>query len=260
MASLILDLFEQITRIFSTRVLPTSSKNPPVPQLRILDLCTGTGCIPLLLHAILSTKVLRLEIVGVDISSTAIALAKRNLQHNVTKGLLSSVAKEQIRFVKVDIFEEKPVAEGDWDIVISNPPYISPQGFNKDTSRSVRNYEPRAALVPPESHADFFRNHGGDEDTSLIGDRDSLIGDAFYPKILEIANQARARLTLVEVADLDQAKRIASLGIRSGNWQNCEIWRDWPDDQPAFEINISGVSVGVLGEGNGRSVLFRREI
>jgi HemK-like putative methylase len=226
--------------------------------MRILDLCTGTGCIPLLLHAILSTKIRRLEILGVDISSTAIALAKRNLHHNVAKGFLPLVAKEQIRFVKGDIFEGNLVTEGDWDIVVSNPPYISPLGFNKDTSRSVRNYEPRVALVPPEIHANAVRRHDGGDDASHMGDRDSMIGDAFYPQILEIANLARARLTLVEVADIAQARRTASLGIRSGRWQSCEIWRDWPNDRPSSETSISGFSVGVLGEGNERSVLFRR--
>lgn len=219
--------------------------------VRILDLCTGTGCIPLLLYSILSKHIPRLHILGVDISPTAVALAKTNLQHNVILSHLPPTASEQIRFVQEDVFSEMQMAPGKWDLVISNPPYISPRCFDRDTSRSVRNYEPKAALVPLETHAasaeDAYSSRG-----------DTAIGDAFYPKILEIASRTEAKAMVVEVADLDQAERVAGLVVRSGRWSGCEIWRDWLDTTAEAETFIDGMAVKVKGEGSGRSVFACR--
>lgn len=260
---MILDLPDEEFGNTSTTIPPGASETFPTTHLKILDLCTGTGCIPLLLHALLSSRVSHLEAVGVDISPAALALAKQNLHHNITEGHLPLAASSQIQFVQGDIFGDKALVEGEWDIVTSNPPYISPKGFNTTTSRSVRNYEPKSALVPPSpsgDHADLLL----DEATG-----DSAIGDSFYPAILEIAARVKARMVIMEVADLPQARRVASLGIRSGNWRRCEIWRDWFDEVEMEEgkeeeeeeedkstIHISGVPVRVLGKGNGRSVYF----
>ncbi len=253
---MILDLLDR--RHGNVSNTPSSkSESQPNNHLRILDLCTGTGCIPLLLHAILSNKISQLYILGVDISPAAISLAKRNLHHNVSKGLLPSAAREQIQFVTEDIFQDSGTVVGEWDIVISNPPYISPQGFNKTTSRPVRKYEPKIALVPSYNHhADYFTKQ------YTKPNEDTRIGDSFYPQILEIAAHRHAQCVLVEVADLNQAKRVAAMGIRSGNWAKCEIWRDWLDeqrissDETTTTTSILGVSVRIIGEGNGRSVLF----
>lgn len=288
-ASLILDLLDKGFGDESNIIPPGSSKSPLNPPLRILDLCTGTGCIPLLLHAILSTRVSQLDIVGVDLSSAAITLAKQNLHHNIAIGLLPLAANKQIRFVKGDIFNYKAVVEGDWDVVISNPPYISPQGFNKTTSRSVRNYEPKIALVPSANHAKLSRTHDS------AATEDHKIGDSFYPQILKIAAQANAKLILLEVADISQATRVAQQGMMMimmridharPQKMKCEIWRDWPIDHheqnqqqlhlqlqnesgesesesesesqsnSKSEIRVLGNKVKIKGAGNGRSVFF----
>ena len=259
-ANLILDLLDQKSDDSST-ALSLFSNFPSTPGLRILDLCTGTGCIPLLLHAILSARVSSLDFVGVDISPVAITLANQNLHHNIANGSLPSTADKQIRFVTGDIFnDEAAAATGNWDIVISNPPYISPQSFNKTTSRSVRNHEPKSALVPTANRANVTTQCG--DDGAPMSQQDSTIGDSFYPQILQIAARAKARMVLVEVADFEQAKRVAGQGIRSRHWHHCEIWRDWPVDarnSSADETTrVEGISVRVSGEGHGRSVLFFR--
>lgn len=129
--------------------------------------------------------------------------------------------------------------------MISNPPYISPRGFDTTTARSVRNYEPRDALVPPA------RKGGAGEEAG---------GDVFYPRLLEIAARVRAKVVVFEVADMTQAGRVAGMVARDGKWEGCEVWRDWAGEgveERGGMMGIDGREVRVVGreEGNGRAVL-----
>lgn len=233
-------------------------------QLRVLDLCTGSGCILLLFNHEFCQKYSRASpplSVGVDLSTKAIELARKNrrLQSNdLDVGWLST-----LNFLHGDIFtqsddssvrsaptlmsvlqhhtnqatsqEKKPL----YDILISNPPYISPSEFSRTTSRSVRNFEPKLALVPEAQH----HEPGIDP------------GDVFYPRLLDIADEVKAKVILFEVADHEQAKRVASMITQQGSYANIEIWRDDPtglDDTknpPACDSRVK-----ILGNGNGRSV------
>lgn len=184
---------------------------------------------------------------GIDISPQVIVLAKRSLHHNRTEGHIQH-AKHQVEFLKDDIFHPQQAAswaDEEWDIVISNPPYISPQGYARTTARSVRNFEPKSALVPPEN----YTNRAED---------DATIGDSFYPRILKIAEQTRAKMMLVEVADMAQAERVVAMVVKEGRWSECEIWRDWPGQGGPEVRSLGEREVRVRGEGNGRAVFACR--
>ena len=92
-------------------------------DIRILDLCTGTGCISLLLHSLLrppspskaaplQTELGRriaasdVEILGVDISARALTLANENLRQNVKKGFLHPHALQEVSFVQADVLSQ----------------------------------------------------------------------------------------------------------------------------------------------------------
>lgn len=231
------------TKPGSNASLPSSN----VPKVRVLDLCSGTGCISLLLYALLSRHELELEILGIDISPIAVALAKRNLSHNIALGHLPRTAKDQVRFEEADIFCEEFLEPGGWDIIISNPPYISPRSFSRDTSRSTRSYEPTIALVPSDSHSIPTEVEAASIDIA--------IGDSFYPRLLDVAERSNARILLVEVADMEQARRIVAKGMDRKYWYQFEIWKDLPDRRMISETPIGGASVRVIGDGHGRSVL-----
>ncbi len=223
--------------------------------LKILDICSGTGCISLLLYALLSRKQPKTQVLGVDLSDRALMLARENVKHNAVKGHLSQQALNQVSFVQADVLSpsfrplELSVDHLEWDIVISNPPYISETGFNKDTNRSVRNWEPKLALVPPSvQYRDFTHSHAE---------------DIFYYKILDTARAGSARVVLMEVGDLQQALRVAQVALNTGLWNLVEIWRDWPDQQPEIPNKVEDVVIGehrirIRGTGKGRSVLCRR--
>ncbi|KAI0135681.1 S-adenosyl-L-methionine-dependent methyltransferase [Daldinia grandis] len=240
-------------------------------HLRILDLCTGSGCIALLLYSILSRKFPKMHVRGLDIDPGAVSLANENLAHNIERDELQQESADAISFGKTDIFSSDwlaPILEqagitdtlrtkqlasgrGAVDILVSNPPYISQEGFDRDTERSVRNHEPRLALVP-----------GPLADNSLYAT--VLPQDVFYARILDVAAILRPRFVVLEVGDLPQAVRVVQMALeRYSDAKEAEIWRDWPDirpheDEPKSVDVASGTSVTVRGSGNGRAVFLRR--
>jgi len=132
-----------------------------------------------------------------------------------------------------------------WDILISNPPYISPSGYWRTTTRSVRGFEPKLALVPPLP-------------TKACTDAEQ--GDLFYPNILNIAQGIEAKILLLEVADFDQALRVGRMAKRLEIFDGIEIWRDEPDQgsDSAETHGEKDCEFPVSGSGNGRSVLCWR--
>jgi HemK-like putative methylase len=230
-------------------------------SLNVIDFCTGTGCIPLLLFANLQRAFQELKVVGVDISPDALQLASDNATYN---GLNMAAESQTITFKHVDVFSDKGIhalAQTDWDIMISNPPYVSKDVWNRGHGHlgySVRKYEPKLALVP------------GDHLAAVPGVRAE---DAFYARLLDVAQVLGPRALLFEVADEQQALRVLQLCGRHhfGSNAHIELWRDWPDglagadERTHVEIHNGGnggdlnMGVAVKGSGNIRSVLLKRE-
>jgi SAM-dependent methyltransferase len=239
---------------YLTHLLRDASNLPS--ELRVLDLCTGTGCIPLLLqHQMSSYSNLSLHILGVDISKKALSLAEHN--HRRVFANTELRGEHQMQFIRADIMRSPAADREDvapslafalnqarlpqfWDILISNPPYISPSQYWKSTTRSVRHYEPKLALVP-----------GSDD---LLDDFKH--GDLFYPALLATACDVGAKIALFEVADMEQALRVARTARELDVFSGIEIWRDEPSATAPASENEDGFSI--LGEGNGRSVLCYR--
>ena len=106
---------------------------------RVLDLCTGSGCILIsLLHACPG-----LSGVGADISGAALQVARENARRNGVSA----------QFVEGDLFE--PV-EGQFDLIVSNPPYI-PTGELGGLEAEVRDHEPVLALDGSSDGLLFYR-------------------------------------------------------------------------------------------------------
>jgi hypothetical protein len=220
----------------------SNSQNPTLAplSLRILDLCSGTGCIPLLLHQLLSPHVSNLEIVGIDISKRAISLARKNLEHNIHLGLLPKRARSEIRFLQGNILEHRTQPQslenalqstkredncleisgdgGSWDVLISNPPYISPTQFgNGTTARSVRLYEPKLALVPPiPTTGGSGEPRAGMREPDRVSNINSqprltVQADTFYPRLISLSSLLNTRLSIFECGDPQQAQRVVDL-------------------------------------------------
>lgn len=215
-------------------------------SLRVLDLCTGTGCIALLLHALLESRFKDLAILGVDISPIALGLAQKNLDHNIDNGLLSRRASANIHFHRADVLgrgdDSTPAVEeilpiyfsqdalsnqsigANCDLLISNPPYISTSDFRDGTTaRSVRLFEPRLALVPSAS-----------DSMECTHDRPE---DIFYRRILALSLKLQTKLTVLECGDMRQAVRVVemynTMASRHFEDSSAEIWPSTERDMAA---------------------------
>ena len=119
--------------------------------MRVLDLCTGTGCI--LISLLRYTN--DCQGLGVDISPEALAVAKMNARRLLT-GNGESVESERrghLQFLESDLYE---TVEGIFDIIVSNPPYI-PTEVIDTLMPEVREHEPRLALDGSEDGLLFYR-------------------------------------------------------------------------------------------------------
>lgn len=104
---------------------------------KVVDICTGSGCIPLLI----AKECPQLKIEAYDVSEAAISLSKTNTKHNDISN--------NVQFSQGDVFDKDLLKPGKtYDLVISNPPYIPLQDYkSNEVEPSVRRFEPKLALV-----------------------------------------------------------------------------------------------------------------
>lgn len=111
---------------------------------RVLDLCSGTGCI----GCAIAAELPRVRVVLSDVSPEAMEISRRNVSRNGLDGRIS--------FLPADVMKLPPLMTGSFDLVVSNPPYI-PTMEILTLDPSVRDYEPVWALDGGEDGLDFYR-------------------------------------------------------------------------------------------------------
>ena len=112
---------------------------------RILDLCCGSGCIGLAIASRLKDARVTLG----DLSKEALSVARKNIQRNHLGGRVSCV--------QVDAMEEPPAFLGKFDMIVSNPPYVT-AGEMEELPPSVKDFEPHMALYGGPDGLDFYRS------------------------------------------------------------------------------------------------------
>ena len=161
------------------------------PQ-RIVDLCTGSGCIAVSL----AKELPRAQVFATDRSAKALDIARQNARvHDVA---------DRIRFFEGDLFgplEELDI-QGQVDIIVSNPPYVS-AGELSTLQAEVRDFEPEMALI------------AGPE------------GSEFHERIISAApGYLRQRGALIMEMGVDQAVRVAGMIRENGQYGQYEILKD----------------------------------
>ena len=164
-------------------------------SFKILDLCTGSGIIAITLKKEIVEKYT--EIVASDISEKALSIAIENANNN----------NANITFIKSDLFDN---ISGKFDLIISNPPYISYK--DKITIKdSVLNYDPHLALFAEEDGIYFYRKiienavHYLSKDGVIFFE----IGYDQKDKILELGKNNNFITTVYK--DINDRDRIAKL-------------------------------------------------
>ena len=108
---------------------------------KVLDLCTGSGCIAIAIAKNCAGK--RVQVTASDVSDAAIMLAKENANYNSV----------DITFIQSDLFSK---IHGRFNLIVCNPPYIKTSEIPA-LQREVRDWEPRIALDGGEDGLDFYR-------------------------------------------------------------------------------------------------------
>lgn len=111
-------------------------------KCKILDIGTGSGCIPITL----ALEMPEAEVYALDVSSSALAIAREN----------AADLKVRVKFFQINILEESLPVKG-LDIIVSNPPYVR-ASEKKAMHPNVLQHEPRLALfVPDEDPLLFYK-------------------------------------------------------------------------------------------------------
>jgi release factor glutamine methyltransferase len=122
--------------------IPFNTQESTIPAIRILDLCTGSGCIALALAKALPEA----DVCGTDVSKVALRFANRNADAN---GIGNAT------FFAGSLFAPLP-AGAVFDLIVSNPPYIS-SGEVPGLQREIKDWEPLEALDGGADGLDFYR-------------------------------------------------------------------------------------------------------
>ena len=129
----------ELVEVIGERLKAKASLATNHSPFAVLDVGTGSGCIAIALKK----KHPEWEVTGIDISAEAIEVAKENATRN----------EVNVDFRVADIFD----FNGDFDVVVSNPPYIR-ESEKADMRPNVLNYEPASALfVPDNDPLRFYR-------------------------------------------------------------------------------------------------------
>lgn len=123
-----------------TEVLVEEALKKIKPEMKVLDLCTGSGCI-----AVSLAKLGFADVTATDISEDALAVARRNSQENGV----------DVHFFKGDLYDALP-EQTRYDMIVSNPPYI-PTSVIDTLEPEVRDHEPGIALDGTADGLAFYR-------------------------------------------------------------------------------------------------------
>lgn len=166
---------------------------------KILEIGTGSGCISISIAAHRTDA----NIIATDISQSALEKAKENSKyHNI----------KNIEFKLLDIIKEMP--EGNYDLVISNPPYIGIEELNS-VMKDVKDFEPLIALTDNQDGLSFYR-------------RLSILGTKLLKK--------HAAMVL-EVGLYDHPVKAVEI-FKSNGYKNVNLFKDYNHDNRVLRVKI----------------------
>lgn len=162
---------------------------------KVLDLCTGSGCIAVSAAKHLKGK--KVQITATDVSDAAIMLARENANYNSV----------DINFVQSDLFSR---VHGRFNLIVCNPPYIKSAEIATLQSE-VRDFEPRIALDGGEDGLEFYRRLA--KEVSRYITRGGLlmleVGEGQAQDVLKLFDKREYAMVVKDFAGVDRFLKIA---------------------------------------------------
>lgn len=162
---------------------------------KVLDMCTGSGCIAISIAKHCAAK--HVQVTAADVSDAAIMLAKENAELNGV----------DINFVQSDLFSK---IHGRFNLIVCNPPYIRSADID-GLQRGVRDYEPRVALDGGEDGLDFYRRLAK-EVTRYIAKGGMLmleVGEDQAQEVLKLFEKRDYAMIVKDLCGVDRFLKIA---------------------------------------------------
>lgn len=161
---------------------------------KVLDLCTGSGCIAISVAKACKGK--GVTVAASDVSDAAIMLAKENANYNSV----------DVTFVVGDMFES---VHGRYNIIVCNPPYIKSSEI-ATLQKEVREYEPRVALDGGEDGLDFYRRLAKVIKNYLAKDGMLILecGEGQTTEILQIFSKREYAIVLKDLSGVERFLKI----------------------------------------------------
>lgn len=163
-------------------------------RLKILDLCTGSGCIALAL-----AHKLNADVYAIDISADALALARENAHKN---GITN------VTFIASDLFEKIPT-DLRFDLIVANPPYIGAHEWGT-LEPSVKQWEDVRALIAADDGYALIKQIAHESRAWL--NADSILRQQAVPQLMIEIGHAQGK--------------IAQQLCRDAGWQRVDIMQD----------------------------------
>jgi len=129
------------TEILVEKIIESFDKNS---HLKILDIGTGSGNIAISLAKNFDNA----EVTGIDVSGEALTIAKENSRINDVNG--------KVKFGILDVLNQNITPEVKYDVIVSNPPYVSVKEY-PELRPELNVYEPRIALTDENDGLNFYR-------------------------------------------------------------------------------------------------------
>ena len=152
-----IDGVEQDDETIAAGTVSEMKSDPKPESIRVIDLCTGSGCIA----CALATEHPNMEVLAFDIAPEALALAQRNVEAQSAADRVSVRESDLLAAAIAD-----PDNKGSFDVIVSNPPYIPSQVVDT-LAAEVNDYEPRLALDGGADGLELFRRFIGDAHSLL---------------------------------------------------------------------------------------------
>lgn len=167
-----------------------------VEGLKILDIGTGSGIIPIVLKKYFPEA----EVSAIDISEDALEIAKRNANFHKTE--INFIQKDYLNDFLASPQTDKEV----YDIIISNPPYIGIEE-NIEIEDSVKGFEPNVALFSPTSDALIFYRKIAEDSFNLLSENGMIfleINQKLGIETLELFQKFSESVLLKDISENDR--------------------------------------------------------